>query len=65
MQKTEFDMAKIHTEIINLKTKRICILIQTTKVYMILIQKKKPLVTQKIHRSNTLQKRPEKQQKTI
>ena len=44
-QKIEFGMAKIHIGMTNLKTKKICILTQTTVVYITLIQKKKSLVT--------------------
>jgi len=61
MQKIEFGMARIYTEMISLKTKRIYTSTQTTVVYMTLIQKKKPSAIQKIHRSDTLQKRPEEQ----
>ena len=63
MQKIEFSMAKMYMEMINLKTKKIHTSTQTTIVYTTLIQKKKPSATQKTHKSDTLQKRPEKQQK--
>jgi len=53
----------MYIKTINLKTKRIHTLIQTIVVYTTLIQKKKPSATQKMHRSDTLQKRPEEQQK--
>ena len=53
IQKIEFGMAKMYMETINLKTKRICTSIQTTIVYTTLIQKKRPLVIQRTHRSNT------------
>ena len=62
-QKIKFGIVKIYMKTINLKTKKIHTSTQTTVIYMILIQKKKPSVTQKIHRSDTSQKRPEKQQK--
>jgi len=48
MWKTEFGMARTYIEMINLKTKRICTLTQTTIVYITLIQKKRPLVIQRI-----------------
>jgi len=62
-QKIKFSMVKMHTETISLKTKRIYTSTQTTVIYTILIQKKKPSATQKTHRLDTSQKRPEEQQK--
>jgi len=54
-------MAKMCIEIISLKTKRICTSTQAITAFTIIIQKKKPSVTQKMHKLNTLQKRPEEQ----
>ena len=59
-------MGKIYTKMINpriYKGQQTYTSTQTIIVYMTLIQKKKPSVTQKIHRSGTLQKKPEEQQK--
>ena len=63
MQKIDFGAAKIYTETINLKTKGTHTSTQTTIVYTVSILRKKTLVTQKIHRSNTSQHRLKRQQK--
>jgi len=66
ISKIGFIMGKIYTETTNPrihKGQQTHTLIQTMIVYIIIIQKKKPSATQRTHRSNTLQKRPEEQQK--
>ena len=61
--KIDFGTARICMEIINPRTKGTHTSTQTTVVYMILIQKKKPSVTQRTHGSDTSQKKLKKQQK--
>ena len=68
ISKIGFIMGKICTGTMNLKIhkeQQTHTLTQTTIVYMTLIQKKRPSATQKTHKSNTSQKRPEEQQKAI